>query len=65
MLGSNRRIFAGKGNLRTEPFCPFITNETGYSVLRRIAQTDTGRQSSSFGGHFQAEPTFRIRKPKA
>lgn len=35
MLSSQKRIFAGKQGLHAEPFCPYISNDTGYSSLRR------------------------------
>ena len=35
MFGSGKRVFAGKQRLRNEPFCPFVTNDTGYQELRR------------------------------
>lgn len=63
MFALQKRIFAGKGNLRAEPLCPFLTNSTGYLDYRRT--TDTGRHFSEYGGYIQAEPTFRTRKSKA
>lgn len=35
MLGSGKRVFAGKPRLHSEPFCPFVTDDTGYQELRR------------------------------
>ena len=35
MLGSGKRVFAGKPRLHSEPFCPFMTDDTGYQELRR------------------------------
>ena len=37
MFSSQKRIFAGKSNLQAEPFCPYLTNESGYLSLRRAA----------------------------
>ena len=63
MFIPQKRIFAGKGDLRAEPLCPFLTDDIGYSSYRRT--TDTGHQFSSYGGYIQAEPTYRTRKSKA
>ena len=30
MFTPHKRIFAGKGNLRTEPLCPYLTDDIGY-----------------------------------
>ncbi len=35
MFGTHKRVFAGKSSLFAEPFCPYLTNEDGYSSLRR------------------------------
>ncbi len=35
MFSAQKRIFAGKGNLQTEPFCPYLTNESGFTSLKR------------------------------
>jgi hypothetical protein len=37
IIGGEKRIFAGKRNLRKEPFCPFVTNETGFHDFLRCA----------------------------
>ena len=60
MFTPHKRIFAGKGNLRTEPLCPYLTDDIGYLNFRK--STDTSRRISDFGGYIQAEPTFRTRK---
>ena len=39
MFGSDRRIFAGKQRLHGEPFCPFLTNDTGYQALQHSRTT--------------------------
>ena len=62
MFASQKRIFAGKGNLRAEPLCPFLTNDTGYLDFRK--NVNTSRRFSEFGGYIQAEPTFRTRKSR-
>ena len=63
MFSSHKRIFAGKGNLHAEPFCPCITNDTGFFELKRHANTN--RRPSGSGGFTQAEPTIRMRKSHA
>ena len=35
MFASQKRIFAGKSNLSAEPFCPYLTNESGRMSLKR------------------------------
>ena len=30
-----KRIFAGKPSLQPEPFCPYLSNESGYLSLRQ------------------------------
>lgn len=35
MASPQKRIFAGKANLQPEPFCPYITNESGYLSQRQ------------------------------
>lgn len=46
-----KRIFAGKGNLRTEPFCPYLSNESGYLSLRR----------NSLGSLFRSDQPHSVR----
>lgn len=33
MFSGRKRIFAGKQNLQPEPFCPIISNQSGYLSL--------------------------------
>ena len=35
MFSSQKRIFAGKSNLRSEPFCPYYTDTNGHMSLQR------------------------------
>ena len=35
MFASQKRIFAGKSSLSSEPFCPYLTNESGRMSLKR------------------------------
>jgi len=35
MFSARKTIFAGKTNLQPEPFCPYISNPSGYSSLYR------------------------------
>ncbi len=35
MFFSQKRIFAGKSRLQSEPFCPCLTNASGYQSLQR------------------------------
>ena len=35
MFSTQKRVFAGKTNLRTEPFCPYLSDESGFLSLRR------------------------------
>lgn len=55
MFGSQKRIFAGKSSLQSEPFCPYITNESGYlSQIHRFNKHNQGiafsRRSRFFFG---------------
>lgn len=59
MFTPQKRIFAGKGNLRAEPLCPYLTDDIGYLNFRKSADTS---RNSNYGGYIQAEPTFRTRK---
>lgn len=47
MYGSQKRIFAGKSNLQSEPFCPYITNESGYlSQMHRFRRRNLAQPSA-------------------
>lgn len=35
MFTSRKRIFAGKGNLKSLPFCPFLSDAAGLSSLSK------------------------------
>ena len=35
MFSTQKRVFAGKQNLQAEPFCPFLSDQSGYLSLRR------------------------------
>ena len=35
MFSQNKLIFAGKRNLTPRPFCPILTNQSGYESLAR------------------------------
>lgn len=35
MFSSHKRIFAGKSSLSAEPFCPYLTNDSGRMSLKR------------------------------
>lgn len=55
MFGSQKHIFSGKSKLQSEPFCPYITNESGYlSQMSRFKKHNAGiassRRSRSFFG---------------
>lgn len=53
MLGSRKNIFAGKQRIYEEPFCPFVTNDTGYSELFRKRSSSSAysplQNTGSFG----------------
>lgn len=59
MFASQKRIFAGKGNLQARPFCPFVTSEAGYSSLLRTKNDHTTRLSPEYGGFFKTERMLR------
>ena len=63
MFSTRKRIFAGKGDLRAEPFCPVLSNKSGYHALGKFA--NASRPIPSFGGFIQAEPIYRSRRSKA
>ncbi len=60
MFASQKRVFAGKGNLQARPFCPFVTNEAGYSSLLHTKNDHTSRLSKEHGGLFK---TGRMLRP--
>lgn len=64
MFGSRKKVFAGKGNLQPQPFCPVISSAEGYSSLFRLAQTNTGRPHPLGGGFRNPELTLRFRSTK-
>ncbi len=33
MFLSSKRVFAGKGNLKQEPLCPYLSSEGGYRSM--------------------------------
>ena len=39
MFSARKRVFAGKGKLHAKPFCPIITDESGYEGLARALRT--------------------------
>ena len=67
LFGSEKRIFAGKQRLHKEPFCPVVTNDTGYQALRhnRTAPHNPGAlgNTGSFGpiATYQKHPNNRQR----
>ena len=47
MLFSRKSIFAGKRNLEPVPFCPYLSNESGYASIRRSSQASARRATKS------------------
>ena len=43
MFSSRKTVFAGKRNLEPVPFCPYISNESGYASIRRTARASARR----------------------
>ena len=64
MFGSDRRIFAGKQRLHGEPFCPFLTNDTGYQALQR-SRTNPPYNHNAMGntGSFNPIIDFNQKRP--
>lgn len=58
LFGPEKRVFAGKQRLHAEPFCPFLTNETGYQALLQDRKVPRGLNQlsnvASFGPHQHA-----------
>ncbi|MBE6471074.1 MAG: hypothetical protein E7000_05120 [Coriobacteriaceae bacterium] len=63
LFGSEKKIFAGKQRLHGEPFCPFVTNDTGYQALRanRTAQHNPGSLGNT--GSFGPITDFNQKRP--
>lgn len=55
MFTSQKRVFAGKQNLHAEPFCPIMSNESGFLNLRKAFSF--ANQGSS--GACQPRPSIR------
>ncbi len=55
MFSPNKRIFIGKSGLHAEPFCPFLSNETGFLSLKKHLGTSNHRPS----GACQPRPSIR------
>lgn len=60
MFSAQKRIFAGKGNLHAEPFCPFLSDESGFVSLRRNALGDFFRS----GQPLNSRPSIRDGKTR-
>ena len=43
MFSSRKTVFAGKRNLEPVPFCPYLSNESGYASIRRSLQASLRR----------------------
>ena len=63
MFGAQRRIFAGKQRLHEEPFCPFVTNDTGYQALRHNRTTPHNPGALGNTGSFSPIPDYKQKKP--
>ena len=58
MFSSNKRIFAGKQSLKPQPFCPYISNESGYLSL----QNNGFMPATRSGNAFKPRPVYRDEK---
>ena len=54
MFSTSKRIFAGKPSLQSEPFCPYITNDSGRASLFRSFYSNY-----SAGASPHARPSLR------
>jgi hypothetical protein len=63
LFGSEKRIFAGKQRLHGEPFCPFVTNDTGYQALRHNRTTPHNPGALGNTGSFSPIVDFNQKKP--
>ena len=63
MFGAERRIFAGKQRLHEEPFCRFVTNDTGYQALRHNRTTPHNPGALGNTGSFSPIPDYKQKKP--
>ena len=43
MFSSRKSVFAGKRNLEPVPFCPYLSNESGYASIRRSSRKSAYR----------------------
>ncbi len=60
MFSSQKRIFAGKQRLQPEPFCPYITDSSGRSSLKRSfsRRMASGSQATVRFGHRDGKRRF-------
>lgn len=65
MFGADKRIFAGKQRLHNEPFCPFVTNDTGYQALRHNRTTPHNPGALGNTGSFSPIPDRSLKKPSS
>ena len=56
MFSARRTIFAGKQNLQPEPFCPYLSNSSGYLSLSRNGFGTASNRSKS---HNRPRPSLR------
>ena len=56
MFGVQKAIFAGKSNLQPEPFCPFLSNQSGYTSLHKRSFGIVDRRS---GAASRRRPSLR------
>lgn len=55
MFSGQKKIFAGKHNLQREPFCPYLTDESGHQSLQR----NSLNFDNPPGGQPHVRPSFR------
>ena len=55
MFFQQKRLFAGKQKLQYEPFCPCMSNESGFLSLRN----NSAYASNRSGTAFKPRPVYR------
>ena len=51
MPAPQKRIFAGKSSLHAEPFCPYLTNDSGRMSLKRSFSKLNQFSGAAAGAH--------------
>ena len=60
MFSMRKRIFAGKSNLQSEPFCPYLTDEGGRLSLQRTLTSHNRAGATPHARAYQGDGKHRV-----